>query len=137
MTTRFVDDGLVTSTEPLTLRGGRCASCGTTTFPVQDSCPRCFGQGMVDHPLPTSGTVWSWTVQHFAPKPPYRAPADGFAPYLLGYVDLGDVIVESRLVGDVSTPPGIGDAVHLVTLPAYVDDDGTEIVTFAFAGGTP
>ena len=39
-------------------------------------------------------------MQAIEPKAPYRAPDGGFAPYGVGYVDLGDVIVESRLLGD-------------------------------------
>ena len=132
MTTRFVDPTLLSDTEPLTLLGGHCTACGTTTFPVQDSCPRCFRQEMVHRPLPTTGIVWSWTAQHFAPKAPYRASSAGFTPYLLGYVDLGVVIVESRLVGSADDPPAIGDPVQLVALPAFTDDDGTEVLTFAF-----
>jgi uncharacterized OB-fold protein len=50
--------------------------------------------------LPDRGTLWTWTVQAFEPKPPYRAPESGFTPYGVGYVDLGEVIVESRLTGE-------------------------------------
>ena len=39
-------------------------------------------------------------MQAFEPKAPYRVPASGFTPYGVGYVDLGEVIVESRLAGD-------------------------------------
>ena len=49
--------------------------------------------------LADRGTLWTWTVQAFEPKAPYRVPDAGFTPYGVGYVDLGDVIVESRLVG--------------------------------------
>ena len=52
---------------------------------------------MTDVALPTEGTVWSWTTQHFAPKAPFRT--DEFAPFSIGYVDLGPVIVEGWLVG--------------------------------------
>jgi uncharacterized OB-fold protein len=39
--------------------------------------------------LPAEGTLWTWTVQRFAPKsPPYVPPADGFRPFALGYVEL-------------------------------------------------
>jgi uncharacterized OB-fold protein len=130
---RLVDPGLFTGSEALTLRGTRCAGCGTTTFPAQETCPKCFTQDMRDEPLPRSGSVWSWTVQHFAPKPPFRVQPGGFVPYLLGYVDLGPVVIETRLAGSAEEPPSIGDDVDLVPLTAYVDDDGTEVVTFAFA----
>jgi uncharacterized OB-fold protein len=47
---------------------------------------------MVPVELADHGTLWTWTVQAFEPKAPYRAPATGFEQYPVGYVDLGDVI---------------------------------------------
>lgn len=47
--------------------------------------------------LPRAGRLWTWTVQTFAPRPPFVEPVAGFEPFCLGYVDLGDVIVETRL----------------------------------------
>jgi uncharacterized OB-fold protein len=39
--------------------------------------------------LPAEGTLWTWTVQRFAPKsPPYVPPVDGFRPFAVGYVEL-------------------------------------------------
>jgi uncharacterized OB-fold protein len=39
--------------------------------------------------LPAEGTLWTWTVQRFAPKsPPYVPPEDGFRPFAVGYVEL-------------------------------------------------
>ena len=52
---------------------------------------------MSAHVLPVSGRIWSWTLQAFPPKPPYRSPVGGHQPYHLGYVDLGEVLVEARL----------------------------------------
>jgi uncharacterized protein len=81
--------------------------------------------------LADRGTLWTWTVQAFEPKPPYRVPADGFAPYGVGYVDLGDVIVEARLLGE---PGGfeIGLPVRLALLPLWPGPDGSTVVTYAF-----
>jgi uncharacterized protein len=128
-----VDARIFVQADPLLLRGGRCTSCGTTTFPRQQHCPRCFADEVVDEQLPTTGTLWSWTVQHFLPKPPYRPPAGDFAPYHLGYVDLGSVIIESRLTGFDGRIPVISEPVRLVPLVSFTEDDGTEVVTFAFA----
>jgi uncharacterized OB-fold protein len=39
--------------------------------------------------LSTVGTLWTWTVQRFAPKsPPFVAPTGGFRSFALGYVEL-------------------------------------------------
>jgi hypothetical protein len=49
----------------------------------------------------------------------------------VGYVDLGEVLVEARL--EVRrTEIRIGLPVRLTTVPAYQDEDGTEVLTFAF-----
>jgi uncharacterized OB-fold protein len=39
--------------------------------------------------LSAVGTLWTWTVQRYAPKsPPYIPPAAGFTPFTVGYVEL-------------------------------------------------
>jgi uncharacterized OB-fold protein len=108
------------------LAGSRCEACGTVTFPTQSACPRCGGTTST-LALPTEGTVWSWTVQRIAPKPPYVGP-DPFVPFALGYVDLGPVRVESPLAGRPVESWRIGTPVSLVV---GTDDDGSSR-TFRF-----
>ncbi|MFF4503457.1 Zn-ribbon domain-containing OB-fold protein [Streptomyces sp. NPDC001401] len=70
------------------LRGSRCTDCAVATYPADPACPRCGGpaQPVV---LSGAGTLWTWTVQRYAPKsPPYVVPASGFAPLTVGYVEL-------------------------------------------------
>ena len=132
MTTVGVEPGLFASLEPPRLAGSRCARCATVTFPAQRGCPKCAASDMVRVELADHGTLWTWTVQAFEPKAPYRAPATGFEPYAVGYVDLGDVIVEARLTGD---PAGleIGMPMSLTLLPVWDGVDGSTVVTYAFA----
>jgi uncharacterized OB-fold protein len=80
--------------------------------------------------LPERGTLWSHTVQGFPPKAPYLAEKV-FRPYGVGYVELGDVLVETRLTTTAGL--SIGMEVQLVLEPFAEDDDGTEVLTFAFA----
>jgi uncharacterized OB-fold protein len=87
----------------------------------------CSGVDVTDVALPTDGTVWSWTTQHFAPKPPFRT--DAFAPFSIGYVDLGPVIVEGWLVG--RTEWSIGEPVRLVLARAWTEGDRV-VHTFGF-----
>ncbi|GAA2454419.1 OB-fold domain-containing protein [Actinomadura vinacea] len=131
---RPVAEGLFTDgDEGPALIGARCRACGTTTFPRQDSCPRCARVDMEERPLPRSGTLWSFTVQGFRPKPPYTGP-EPFEPYGVGYVDLdGEVIVEARLTENDPARLRIGAPVDLVLEPFTTDADGTRVVTFAFA----
>ena len=91
---------VLATTDPPRLRGSRCVACATVVFPVARSCPRCSATDLDDHTLPTTGTLWSFTTQTFAPKAPYVVPSEGFAPFGVGYVDLGEVLVEARLDAD-------------------------------------
>lgn len=131
-TTRLVDDGLFVEVDGSPrLRGSQCRSCGVTTFPVAAGCPQCTGQDLAEVALPEQGHLWSWTAQRFEPKTPYRG-LDDFAPYGVGYVNLGSVIVESRLLGDALAGYTIGSTMQLRVVPAFEDEDGTTVMTYAF-----
>ncbi|HEY8155481.1 MAG TPA: OB-fold domain-containing protein [Myxococcota bacterium] len=115
------------------LIGSRCAACGIVTFPAQGSCPRCASTGMAEHLLPRRGRLWAWTTQAFPPpSPPYAGPkGDDFVPYGVGYVELGgELKVEARLTETKGLE--IGMAMELVLVPFRTDDQGNEVVTFAF-----
>lgn len=61
-----------------------------SAYPADDTCPRCGGPAD-PAALSGAGTLWTWTVQRYAPKsPPYQAPPGGFVPFALGYVELPD-----------------------------------------------
>jgi uncharacterized OB-fold protein len=93
------------------LLGARCTVCGTHVFPVQQACARC-GSSTEPAALPAEGTLWSWTVQRLAPKPPFVAAGE-FEPFAVGYVDLGALKIETRLAGRAADAWRIGDAVRL------------------------
>jgi uncharacterized OB-fold protein len=131
MTAVAVEPTLFSSLEPPRLAGSRCTNCGTVSFPAQSGCAKCAGSDLEPVELPDRGTLWTWTVQAFEPKLPYRPPADGFVPYGVGYVDLGEVIVEARLAGDPAHLE-IGQAMQLVLLPLWSDESGAPVVTYAF-----
>jgi uncharacterized OB-fold protein len=105
------------------------------TFPTQDSCPRCASTAMEEMLLARRGTLWAWTTQSFAPPPPYAGPAGKeFVPFGVGYVELaGEVKVESRLTESDPAKLANGMEMELVVVPFRTDDDGHEVVTFAFA----
>lgn len=120
------------------LIGSKCADCGIVTFPVQDSCPRCASIAMEEHLLARRGTLWAWTTQSFPPPtPPYVGPVGkDFVPFGVGFVDLGEVKVEARLT---TTDADVLDAavknraeLEVVVQPVGTDDDGNEIVSYAF-----
>ncbi|MGW1025360.1 Zn-ribbon domain-containing OB-fold protein [Streptomyces sp. NPDC002577] len=59
-------------------------------YPADEACPRCGGPAD-PATLSGAGTLWTWTVQRYAPKsPPYQAPPGGFEPFAVGYVELAE-----------------------------------------------
>lgn len=131
-----IADGIFTwpADEPQ-LIGSRCAACGIVTFPTQDSCPRCASTAMVEHLLSRRGRLWAWTTQHFPPPaPPYAGPTGSdFVPFEVGYVELaGEVKVEGRLAETDADDLATGMEMELVLVPFRTDDEGNEVITFAF-----
>ena len=119
-----------------TLLGSRCTNCGNHMFPRQNGCPKCMFNTQEDVELPTRGTLWTWTVQAFAPKaPPYLGPTgDDFVPYGVGYVELdGKIRVEGRLTEADPDKLVIGMEMELVLDHLGTDEEGNDVVTYAFA----
>lgn len=116
------------------LIGSSCGSCGATTFPVQQRCPKCSGGEMSDVLLPRRGTLVAWTTQGFPPGAPYMGPTGkDFVPFGVGLVQLDDVIrVEGRLTENDPAKLQFGQQVELTMIPFTSDEDGNEVVTFAF-----
>ena len=118
------------------LIGSRCGDCGATTFPAQSRCPRCSKANMAELLLPRRGTLVSWTTQSFVPVFPYAGDETGasFTPFGVGLVQLDDVVrVEARLTESDPEKLDFGMAVELAIVPFYEDDEGNEVMTFAFA----
>ena len=86
---------------------------------------------MAEVALPRTGRLWSFTVQGFEPKPPYRGFPE-FEEYGVGYIDLGPVIVESRLLENDPARLRVGEPMRLALTPAFPDAEGTTVLTFAF-----
>lgn len=118
------------------LMGSRCNNCGTTSFPAQESCPRCCSEDVETCELGTRGKLWSFTIQGFLPKsPPYAGEEtmETFKPYGVGYVEMpGQVRVVGRLKASSPEELAIGMDMELVFEPFRTDDDGTEIISYAF-----
>jgi uncharacterized protein len=119
------------------LIGSKCLECGTHTFPVATGCSRCSSDRLETVELSRRGKLWTWTIQGFPPKaPPFAGNADPktFKPFGVGYVELpGEVKVETRLTVSDPSQLQIGMEMELVIEPLTTDDDGNEVVTFAFA----
>ena len=133
---RSVAEGLFEwpSDEP-SVRATRCDACSFITFPAQDACPRCGGDAVTETKLSRTGTLWTWTRQRFQPKnPPYlgREPASEFRPYAVGFIELPEGRIEARLAGEIDQELRIGMPMELTVVPFTTDEDGTEVLTYAF-----
>ena len=115
------------------LVGSQCGDCGATTFPVQQRCPRCSGGQMSESLLPRRGTLVAWTTQGFPPGAPYAGTTGkDFVPFGVGFIELPEGRIEARLAGDVDQELRIGMPMELTVVPFTTDEDGTEVLTFAF-----
>jgi uncharacterized protein len=136
MTDRAIAPNLfVRSGERVALLGSGCKSCGAIAFPVASSCARCASTQVEMIELPRRGRLWTWTVQRFMPKPPYRTSETEltFEPFGLGYVELpGALRVESRLLENDPGKLSIGAEMQLVLYTHRVEPDGTRILNYAF-----
>lgn len=130
LTTRPIADGILTDEQHPRLIGGRDRETGRIVFPMPEGHE---GERFEPTPLGRAGTIWSWTVQRFAPKsPPYAGPQP-FEPFALAYVELpGEVIVESRLTGVDFDTLACGQPVRLTTIPFATAADGATLTTYAF-----
>jgi len=113
----------------------RCQDCGIATFPAAESCSACSGQNVVVEELPGRGTLWTWTVQQFMPKTPYKSgeTPETFEPYGVGYVELpGGVRVEGRLTENNPAKLSIGMDMEVVFEPYRTEENGDEVISFFF-----
>ncbi|WP_417595708.1 Zn-ribbon domain-containing OB-fold protein [Parasphingorhabdus sp.] len=102
------------------LVGARNKETGHIFFPL----PLNPNDDIESIPLATRGTVWTYTVQRFPPKPPYIGPTDPekFKPYVVAYVSLpGQTMVESRLTGIEPEDVKIGMEVEFTVIPLDPD----------------
>jgi uncharacterized OB-fold protein len=132
----FAEDVFTWPSDEPQLIGGKCEACGAITFPMQNSCPRCGRVEMAQRLLPRSGTLVSFTTQEFFPKEPYASgeTEETFKPFGVGLVQLGDEVrVEARLTESDPAKLEFGMDMSLTVVPFRVEDDGTEVVVFAFA----
>ena len=136
MSARPIAEGLFSwpSAQPALLCS-RCKNCGRAGFPASDSCSACCSTDVTVEELPSRGTLWTWTIQRFMPKTPYNSgeTQETFKPYGVGYVELPDgVRVEGRLLENDPEKLKIGMEMETVFYPFRTEEDGTEIISFAF-----
>ena len=114
------------------LIGSRCETCGEYFFPRVKLCqnPDCSNKGDVKEALLSKrGKLWSYTIQHYAPPPPYKGPV----PLIIGLVALPENLkVMSQLTGCGEEDLKIGMDMELVIEKLFEDGEGREVVTWKF-----
>ncbi len=119
------------------LLGARCPHCGEHCFPAATDCRHCGGRDNAIVELGDRGTLWTWTIQGFMPKPPYHSDetADNFTPYGVGYVEMPcGLRVEARLKENQPEQLRIGMSMALTIETLRTDANGNELLIFAFQG---
>lgn len=117
------------------LKASECTNCGNTSFPQQDSCPKCGHTQSKLIALPTEGKLWTWTSQSFLPKFPYRGEEteESFQPYYVGYIELADRLrLETRLLVSDSAELNIGMKMKLAIVPFRKNDNGDQVMMYGF-----
>ncbi len=126
----------------IALLGGYSPSSGRFHFPLGEVCPYTGTDDVEPVELSQRATLWGWTAVTSAP-PGYT----GTVPYGFGVVELvhEQLRIVTRLTEADPEQLAFGDSMRLVADVIARDDDGSEIVTWAFtpvadsirASGTP
>jgi len=131
-TRRPVTEGLFATRDDgsIALLGGYSATSGKFHFPRLPACPYTGADDVEAVTLSTAATLWGWTAVTAAP-PGYP----GEVPYGFGIVELvrEQLRVITRLTEADPAKLEFGQPMHLVADVLHTDDEGTEVVTYAFA----
>ena len=126
---RPVREGLFVAGDDPRLLASRCKSCERFAFPRAAICPYCSAEGPQDVELSASGRLWAWTSVSSAPAG-YR----GEVPFGFGVVELPEGLrVLTRLTEADPGKLSEGIEMRLVVVPVHVDEDGGQVLTYAFS----
>jgi uncharacterized protein len=120
---RVGDDG------EIRLLGGFSPSSAKLHFPLLAACPYTGADDVEPVELSDHGTLWGWTAVTTAP-PGYS----GEVPFGFGVVELPEGLrVLTRITESDPAKLEFGMKMQLVVAPLHTDEDGTQVVTYAFA----
>ena len=95
---------------------------------MRPTCPYCAAGGAPLVELSPTGTLWAWTSVN-APPPGYR----GTTPFGFGVVELPEGLrVVARLTEADPARLSAGQPMRLAIVPLHTDDEGNDVVTYAF-----
>lgn len=111
------------------LLGGHCGACARTHFPASVNCPYCSAEACETQTLSTHGTLWLFTT--VVNRPPGYS---GVVPFGFGVVELPEGLrIIARLTETDLERLAFGMPVRLTFVPLHVDDEGRQVMTYAFA----
>jgi len=127
-------DGWFTMNEAApALAGARGTQSGSFYWPTGIAVsgnPHAPGEEREPVELSRTGTLWSWTTNHYAPPEPYVAP-DPFVPYTVCAVELArEQMVVLGPLATAADPAAlqVGMQMELVLGPLYEDDEHEYVV---------
>ena len=115
------------------LLGLRDPGSGSYFFPKDvaiSAAPGHAGAELEEVELSRTGTLWSWTTNHYQPPPPYVSP-EPFEPYTVAAVELARerMVVLGQLAADVDPATlEAGLEMELVVETLFEDEEGEHVV---------
>ena len=117
----FTDDGK--------LLAAQCPDCIRWHFPADADCPYCSGGHCETKTLSDTATLWLFTGVRNRP-PGYT----GDVPFGFGVVELPEGLrIIARLTEADPARLRFGQPMRLAIIPSHVDEEGREVMTYAFA----
>ena len=111
------------------LVGGFCAACGRYHFPATADCPYCSAEGCERRQLSEGGTLRLFTT--VVNRPPGYS---GEVPFGFGVVELPEGLqIIARLTEADPERLEMGMPMRMAVVPLHVDEQGRQVVSYAFA----
>ena len=110
------------------LIASRCSQCGYIFFPRRTLCAACGSGGLEETVLSGGGRIWSYSVAYQAPPGAVVRP-----PYVIAQVELPERVLVFALITDCAPEEArIGMEVEITPVKVAADDEGRDIMAFAF-----
>jgi uncharacterized OB-fold protein len=116
------------------LIGSKCSACGEVMFPKKSYCknPECSKGNIEDVLLSKRGKLYSFTIIHSVPPPPFDK-VHNVAPYGLALVELPEKLIVLGLLTTCDTQQLVtGRNMEMVVERMCTDDAGNDVVTYKF-----
>ena len=116
------------------LQSAKCNSCGTYFFPAShhQHRPGCSREGVENVFLSRRGKLATYTVQYYMCPPPFKTAGD-ITPYGIGMVEFPEGISVAGIITESDLNAlKIGSDMETTTYTLYKDEEGNDVVTWAF-----